>query len=173
MDRRTILHGAGAVLGVSAHSSRPSMKAVLSSLVHAFFVLVSLRPVGMRSNPVRVHGAASQDVPLCLGQVSRCTALWSCFTTCLSVSHLVDDDRRPVRRIGAADGRCIDLTPNHHGLCRHAMTADRLGEKGFGRVLLALLYEEKVHDVAMLLHRTGARARQCPVTVREVRPSAS
>src|SRR2546426_7043 len=122
MDRRTILHGAGAVLGVSAHSSGPSMKAVLSSLVHAFFVLVSLRPVGMRSNPVRVHGAASQDGHLCLGQVSRCTALWSCFTTCLSVSHLVDDDRCPVRRIGAADGRRIDLTPIHHGLCRHAMT---------------------------------------------------
>src|SRR5215467_11689714 len=34
MDRRTILHGAGAVLGVSTHSSGPSMKALLSSPVH-------------------------------------------------------------------------------------------------------------------------------------------
>ncbi len=66
------------------------------------------------------------------GALRRCTALWSCFTTCLNVSHLVDDDRRPVRRIGAAPGRRIDLTPIHYSLCmyslcRHAMAADRLG----------------------------------------------
>src|SRR6266850_839319 len=72
----------------------------------------------------------------------------------IEIVHLTDDDRGPVLRVVASDGRGIGLAPINRDRLWHAMTPNRLGEKARGGALVALVREQEINGLAGLIHRT-------------------
>jgi len=62
---------------------------------------------------------------------------------------------RAVLRIIALDGRLIGRAPVDGDLLRHAVLADRLRQKTFRGRLIALLRQEAIDGLALLIHCTG------------------
>src|SRR5438445_881533 len=54
----------------------------------------------------------------------------------------------------ALDGRFIGGTPIDGDLLWHAVATDRLGQKAFRGLLFALLRQEEINGLALLIHRT-------------------
>jgi hypothetical protein len=69
----------------------------------------------------------------------------------IAILHLTDEDRGPVLRVVAFDGRGIGLAPINRELLWHAMTPNRLGEKARGGALVALLREQEITGLAALI----------------------
>jgi hypothetical protein len=72
----------------------------------------------------------------------------------VEILDLADDDSRVVFLIISPDGRRIGLAAIDGDLLRHAMTADRLGEKALGRLLITLLRQEEIDGLPGLIHCT-------------------
>src|SRR2546425_1089931 len=72
----------------------------------------------------------------------------------VEILDLADPDRGAVLLIIALDGGFIRRTPIDRDLLRYAMVADRLLQKPEGGLLIALLGQEKVNGVALLIHGT-------------------
>ena len=72
------------------------------------------------------------------------------FHDIVEILDLADGDRRAVLGIVALDGRFIGRAPVNGDLLRHAVAADRLGQKALGGPLVALLGEQEIDGLAVL-----------------------
>src|SRR5262245_64103591 len=70
----------------------------------------------------------------------------------VEIRELADVDRGAVLCIVALDGRFIRRTAVDGDLLRYAVAADRFGQEAFRGLLVALLREQKVNRLAMLIH---------------------
>jgi hypothetical protein len=70
----------------------------------------------------------------------------------IEIFHLPDGDRRAVRLVVPPDGTGIGLAPIDGDRLGRAMTADRLGEEAFSRLLVARLREQEINGLAGLIH---------------------
>src|SRR5262245_2633101 len=65
----------------------------------------------------------------------------------VEILDLADSDRSAVLLVVALDSRFIGRAAINGDLLRHAVPADRFGQEAFGRLLIALLREEKVNGL--------------------------
>src|ERR1043166_9248784 len=73
----------------------------------------------------------------------------------IEIFGLADHDRGAVFLVVALDGRFVGGTPIDRNLLRYAALAtDRLREEALGRFLVALLCEEKVNGLPVLIDCT-------------------
>src|SRR5256885_8612600 len=72
----------------------------------------------------------------------------------VEILDLADGDRGAMFFIVALDGRFIGGTSIDSDLLWHAVATDRLGQKAFGGLLVALLRQEEINGLALLIHRT-------------------
>src|SRR5262245_53292189 len=72
----------------------------------------------------------------------------------IEILDLADSDRGAVLLVVALDGRFIGRAAVNGDLLRHAVAADRLGQEAFGRLLVALLREEKVNRLPHFIDST-------------------
>src|SRR5215216_4375485 len=72
----------------------------------------------------------------------------------VEILDLADGDRGAVLLVVALDGRFIGRAAVNGDLLRHAVAADRLGQEAFGRLLVALLREEKVNRLPHFIDST-------------------
>ncbi len=71
----------------------------------------------------------------------------------IEIFALADHDRRPMLLVVAFDGGFVRRTAVDGDLLRHAMAADRLLQKPQGRLLIAVLGEQKVDGLTLLIDR--------------------
>jgi hypothetical protein len=76
------------------------------------------------------------------------------FHDIIEILHLANTDCRPVFCVVTANSRSVGLTPINGNLLGHVMPADRLGEKAFGRLLVALLGQEEIDGLAVFIDGT-------------------
>ena len=69
----------------------------------------------------------------------------------VEILDLADFDGGAMLGIVALDGGCIGRTPVDGDLLRHAVAADRLGQEAFRGLLVALLREQKINRLALLI----------------------
>src|SRR5262249_60657719 len=72
----------------------------------------------------------------------------------VEILDLADFDRGAMFFIVALDGRFIGGPPIDGDLLRHAVATDRLSQKAFRGLLVALLRQEEINGLALLIHRT-------------------
>src|SRR5262245_4450045 len=72
----------------------------------------------------------------------------------VEILDLTDGDRGAVLLVVALDGRFIGRAAINGDLLWHAVAADRLGQKAFGRLLVAFLREEKVNRLSHFIDST-------------------
>src|SRR5437764_973468 len=77
--------------------------------------------------------------------------------TVVEIFDSADHAARPMLRVVAVDGRFVGRTAIDRDLFGPTMPADRLGQATFGGLLVALLREEQVNRVALLIHGAGER----------------
>src|SRR4051812_45713551 len=74
------------------------------------------------------------------------------FDHVVEILTLTDGDGGAMLLVVALDRRFVGPTPVDRDLLRYAMATDRLGQKAFRGLLVALLREEKVNCLACFIH---------------------
>src|SRR5262249_17018884 len=89
------------------------------------------------------------------GEMTRfCQLRKDYFDNIIEIFHLANDDRCAVLFVVALDLLFIGRTASNRDPVRHAVAADRLSQKAQGRLLIAVLRQEKVNGLPRLIHRT-------------------
>src|SRR5215217_4514998 len=76
------------------------------------------------------------------------------FDNVIEIFDPADFDRGAMFLIVALDRRFIGRTPVDGDLFWHAVATDHLGQKAFRGLLIALLRQEEINGLALLIHRT-------------------
>jgi site-specific DNA recombinase len=88
------------------------------------------------------------------GETSRfCQLRKDYFHDIIEILGLADDDRGAVGFIIALDRRFVGRAPINGDFLRHAVAADRLLQKPQGRLLIAVLGQQKVDGLTLLIDR--------------------
>src|SRR5882724_11729463 len=88
------------------------------------------------------------------GEMTRfCQLRKDYFHNVVEIFHLADGDRGAMRLVVVANGRGIGLAPINSDRLRDPVTANRFGEETLGGPLVALLGQQKVNRLAVLVYR--------------------